>query len=75
MVAGFDIRQRPAATVRFAGIPGFQSVAQRWTNLVDRVEISPNIAPTNGRFNYTDNSSDWGTLPSPAYPRLMRSGN
>ena len=31
MVAGFDIRQRPAATVRFAGIPGFQSVAQRWT--------------------------------------------
>ena len=54
-VAGFDIRQRQAATVRFAGIPGFQSVAERWTNLVDRVEISPNIAPTNGRFNYTDN--------------------
>ena len=39
--------------------------------LVDWVTILTTNAPANGLFNYTDNFSDLGVVPSSAYYRLQ----
>jgi len=58
------------ATVNFAGIPGYSYSVQRTTNLVDWVTIWTTNAPAKGVFDYTDNFSDLGVIPSSAEYRL-----
>jgi hypothetical protein len=58
-------------TVSFAGIPGFEYVIQRSSNLVDWVFVETNTAPTSwpdiGRVIYTETPTN-----SPAYYRAWQ---
>ena len=58
-------------TVSFAGIPGYDYVVQRSSNLVDWVFLVTNTAPTNGldigRIRYTETPPH-----NPAYYRGWR---
>ena len=54
------------------GVPGFNYITERSTNLTDWVEISTNTAATNGVINVIDAFSDLGSnAPSAAYYRLL----
>jgi hypothetical protein len=58
-------------TLSAFGIPSFTYIAERSTNLVDWVDISTNVAATNGVINITDSFSDLGSnAPAAAYYRL-----
>lgn len=61
-----------AATVNFAGIPGYSYLVQRSTNLADWVTLITTNAPSNGLFSLTDNFSDLGGPPSQAYYRTAQ---
>jgi len=67
-----------ATNVSFAysGVPGFQYVTQRSTNLGggEWLAISTNMAPTNGTFQVVDGFTDCGGTPPPAafYKLLMQ---
>ena len=53
------------------GIPNYNYIAERSTNLLNWVDISTNAAATNGVITITDDFSDLdGTTPSSAYYRL-----
>ena len=60
-----------AATINFAGIPGYSYGVSRSTNLTDWVTIVTTNAPASGVFNYLDNFGDLGSVPSAAYYRLQ----
>ena len=60
-----------AATINFAGIPGYSYGVLRSTNLTDWVTIVTTNAPASGVFNYLDNFGDLGSVPSAAYYRLQ----
>ena len=54
------------------GIPGFTYITERSTNLTDWVEISTNMAATNGLINAADSFSDLGgNAPAEAFYRLL----
>ncbi len=61
-----------AVTVNFAGWPGYSYSVQRATNMVTPVWVTilTTNAPSGGLFNYTDNFTDLGGVPSSAYYRL-----
>lgn len=59
------------ATVGFAGIPGYSYDVQRSTNLTAWVSILTTNAPPTGAFEWTDDFSDLGVVPSSAYYRLQ----
>jgi hypothetical protein len=59
--------------VDFAGIPDYQYVVQRATNLTDPVTwvpIDTNTAPNTGAFQIIDTFTDLGVVPGTAYYRL-----
>jgi len=61
-------------TVTAYGVPGFSYVTERSTNLMSGawVEISTNVAATNGVINVTDPFSDLGSnAPAAAFYRLL----
>lgn len=59
------------ATVGFAGIPGYSYDVQRSTNLTVWINIHNTNAPPTGAFEWTDDFSDLGVVPSSAYYRLQ----
>jgi rhamnogalacturonyl hydrolase YesR len=59
-----------AATLGFAGIPGYVYEVQRSTNLVDWVVISTNAVPGNGLFGLVDTFAGLGGPPPLAFYRL-----
>jgi fibronectin type 3 domain-containing protein len=63
-----------SASLNFFGIPGYNYVTQRATNLAPAiiwVNISTNTAAPNGAFNVIDNFSDLGGTPASAFYRLI----
>jgi fibronectin type 3 domain-containing protein len=62
-----------SANLNFFGIPGYNYITQRATNLAPAIwmNISTNTPATNGMFNVTDNFSDLGATPASAYYRLI----
>ena len=58
-------------TVTAYGVPGFNYITERSTNLTDWVNITTNTAATNGVINVIDSFSDLGSnAPPAAYYRL-----
>jgi autotransporter-associated beta strand protein len=56
-VAQISYNGGPAPTITFAGIPGRTNVVQASTNLIDWVNISTNVAGSNGLWQVTDNDA------------------
>ena len=62
-----------SATVNFAGIPGYQYLIQRSTNMTVWVTLFTTNAPGNGVFKFTDNFDDLGGVAPPsAFYRTAR---
>ncbi|PWU15412.1 MAG: hypothetical protein C5B50_15495 [Verrucomicrobia bacterium] len=60
------------ATVQFAGIPNYQYLVQRSTNLVSWVTLETTNAPPAGLWSFTDNFSDLDAPPPAAYYRTAQ---
>ncbi len=62
-----------SASLTFSGIPGYDYITQRSTNLASAVwvNVSTNTAATNGVVNMTDDFNDLGGTPASAYYRFI----
>ena len=58
------------ANLKFHGIPNYQYVTERSTNLTDWTDIHTNAAASNGELDITDDFGDLGGVPASAYYRL-----
>jgi len=71
-MTGSMVISNGTANVTFHGIPGYNYVTERATNLAPAVwvDISANTAAANGAIDVNDNFDDLGALPASAYYRL-----